>query len=334
MAAGGVRNGAASSYERKIRIEERFAWAHHRTGWDRVESAVEAALASPRADTLFVGAVEQALLVSQEPLRCPWIGVSHQIPELAPGAEKIYGRKVATLDTVGDLLMASLPACRGLFTLSDCMRGRLGARLDGRVPIETLRHPTELAVRPFRWELYGDDPERRLIQLGQWGRLMRTIYEIEAPSHAKLWLSGKAFDAERLRTFMGEPAQPASEVSMPPRVDDDTYDWLLERSLCLVPLFDSSANTALIECVARAAPVLVNPLPAVIEYLGADYPLYFDSLEEASRAAEDRERVREAHLYLRRMPKGHLSFAHFVRSMAGSRIYRSLPPPAQRGPRP
>ncbi len=328
MAAGGERNGVVSSRKRKIRIEQRFAWAHHRTGWDRVEAAVEAALASPHADTLFVGAIEQALLVSQEPLRCPWIGVSHQIPALAPGAEEIYGRKVASLDSVWDLLVASLPGCRGLFTLSDSMRRRLGARLDGRVPLETLRHPTELAVRPFRWELYAADPERRLIQLGHWGRLMRTIYEIEAPSHVKLWLPGPAFDAKRLRKFVGEPAYPASGVSVPPRVDDDTYDRLLERSLCLVPLFDSSANTALLECVARATPVLVNPLPAVVEYLGAGYPLYFESLEEASRTAEDRERVREAHLYLRRLPKDHLSFAHFVRSMASSRIYRSLSLPA------
>jgi hypothetical protein len=331
VATGSERNGAVSSRERKIRIEQRFAWAHHRTGWDRVEAAVEAALASPRADTLFVGAVEQALLVSREPLRCPWIGISHQIPALAPGAEEIYGRKVANLDSVWDLLVASLPACRGLFTLSDSMRRRLGARLQGRVPLETLRHPTELDVRPFRFELYAADPDRRLIQLGHWGRLMRTIYEFEAPSHVKLWLPGLAFDAERLRKFVGDLADPASGVRVPPRVDDEEYDRFLERSLCLVPLFDSSANTALLECVARATPVLVNPLPAVVEYLGARYPLYFESLEEASQAAEDRERVRKAHLYLRRLPKDHLSLAYFVRRMAESRIYRSLPPPAPPG---
>lgn len=331
MEAGGERDGAVSSYERKIRIEQHFAWAHHRTGWDRVEAAVEDALASPRADILFVGAVEDALLVSQEPLQFPWIGVSHQIPALPPGAEAIYGRKVASLDTVWDLLLASLPGCRGLFTLSDFMRRWIGARLDGRVPLETLRHPTELNVRPFRWELYTTDPERRLIQLGHWGRLMRTIYELKAPSHSKLWLPGSAFDDERLCEFLGEPALPASGVNMPPRVDDDTYDWLLERSLCIVPLFDSSANTALLECAARATPVLVNPLPAVVEYLGAGYPLYFESLEGASRMAEDRESVWEAHLYLRRLPKNHLSYTHFVSSMAGSNIYRSLPPPAQSG---
>ena len=58
MAVRGERNSAASRYDRKIRIEERFAWAHHRTGWEHVERAVERALAAPHATTLFVGAVE------------------------------------------------------------------------------------------------------------------------------------------------------------------------------------------------------------------------------------------------------------------------------------
>ena len=28
-------------------------------------------------------------------------------------------------------------------------------------------------------------------------------------------------------------------------------------------------------------PIVINRLPAVVEYLGADYPFYFNSLEEA-----------------------------------------------------
>lgn len=321
--------------ERKLRVERRFRWAHHRAGWAWAEAAIAAELASPRAPTLFVGAVEQALKDSQRPLRRPWVGISHQIFRLAPGAERLYGQRMAYLDGIWDLLLESLPACRGLFTLSDVMRRRLSARLGDRVAIETLRHPTPLDVPPFRWDRYAGDPERRLVQLGHWGRRVETIYAIDAPSHRKVWLPGPSLELGRIDELVGEHGGRAA-VALPGRIPDEAYDRLLGRSLALIPLFDGSANNSLLECIARATPVLVNPLPAVVEVLGEDYPLYFETVEEASRLAEDEGRVRAAHLHLARRPKADLSRDRFVRRLAGSRIYRSLPPrepAAERGPR-
>lgn len=326
------QSGSPAAWERKIRVEGRFRWAHHRAGWAWAESAIEADLGSPQASIRFVGAVEQALLDSREPLRQPWIGISHQIFALAPGAERLYGRKLPYLDGIWDLFLASLPAYRGLFTLSDTMRCRLAARLGDRVALEALRHPTPLAVPPFRWDRYARDPERRLVQLGHWGRLVHTIYEIEAPSHRKVWLPGPALDEEALRALVAAHVARPSAVSRPGRVCDQEYDRLLGRSLCLVPLFDTSANNSLLECIARATPVLTNPLPAVVEHLGEGYPLYFETVDEASRLAEDEARVREAHLYLKRLPKAGLSRRDFVRRLARSRIYRSLPPGDARVP--
>ena len=45
----------------------------------------------------------------------------------------------------------------------------------------------------------------------------------------------------------------------------------------ILSLVDASANNAVIDCIARATPLLVNPHPAVIEYFGADYPTYNES---------------------------------------------------------
>lgn len=63
---------------------------------------------------------------------------------------------------------------------------------------------------------------------------------------------------------------------------DMEYDRLLSQNLVFLDLYDSSANNALVECIVRGTPVLVNPLDAVVEYLGVDYPLHFDNLAEAA----------------------------------------------------
>ena len=83
------------------------------------------------------------------------------------------------------------------------------------------------------------------------------------------------------------------------------------------------ANNAIIECIARNTPVLVNRLPAVEEYLGKEYPLYFETLEEVAEA-EDMDLLRETHEYLLRMPKQWLSGSYFRRSLMESDLYRSL----------
>lgn len=66
------------------------------------------------------------------------------------------------------------------------------------------------------------------------------------------------------------------------RLSNEAYDRLLTENIGFVALHDASANNTVIECIARATPLLVNPLPAVVEYLGAFESLR-DSLEAVGR---------------------------------------------------
>jgi len=103
------------------------------------------------------------------------------------------------------------------------------------------------------------------------------------------------------------------------------YDNLLSENIVFLDLYDSSANNAIIECIARNTPVLVNPLEPVVEYLGKEYPLYFNSLEEAAVKAEDMEQIRAAHKYLLNHPlKPKLTGEYFRESLVQSKIYQSL----------
>ena len=87
----------------------------------------------------------------------------------------------------------------------------------------------------------------------------------------------------------------------------------------------ASANNAVIECIARGTPLLVNPLPAVVEYLGADYPFYFHSLEEAADKACRFDLVLKAHHHLMANPmRQRLGPDAFLRSFRQSAVYPRL----------
>jgi hypothetical protein len=118
-----------------------------------------------------------------------------------------------------------------------------------------------------------------------------------------------------------------------PFLDNIEYDRLLAENIVFLDLYDSSANNALVECIVRGTPVVVNRLPAVMEYLGPDYPLYFDDLDEAGAKAEDDRLVLAAHRYLMaHSVRARLSGRHFLKSIAESRIYRALDPAALAAP--
>ena len=56
------------------------------------------------------------------------------------------------------------------------------------------------------------------------------------------------------------------------------YDQLLEKNIVFIELIDASANNTILECIVRNTPIIVNKIEPVVEYLGDDYPLYFENL--------------------------------------------------------
>jgi hypothetical protein len=90
-------------------------------------------------------------------------------------------------------------------------------------------------------------------------------------------------------------------------------------------LYASSANNGVIEAIARATPTLINKLPATIEYFGKDYPLFFDTLEEAAAKALDYDLIEKAHQYLLTCEtRSKLDGNYFKNSLEESSIYQSL----------
>ena len=92
------------------------------------------------------------------------------------------------------------------------------------------------------------------------------------------------------------------------------YDELLEKNIVFVDLIDASANNAILECIVRNTPIIVNKLEAVVEYLGEDYPLYFENLSDIPSLLE-KDKIVEAHQYLCKLDKTELSIDYFCKKV-------------------
>ena len=97
------------------------------------------------------------------------------------------------------------------------------------------------------------------------------------------------------------------------QLDNTEYDKLLSNSVVMIKLEDASAVNTIIECIIRNTPVMVNRLPAVVEYLGPKYPQYYDNLSENANFTI--EHIRSAHIYLTKLNKVDLMIDSFVSSV-------------------
>ena len=100
---------------------------------------------------------------------------------------------------------------------------------------------------------------------------------------------------------------------------------MLCQNIIFLDLYDSSANNAVIECIARGTPLLINPIPAVVEYLGEGYPFYFNDLDEAAEKVKDFDLIKRTHEYLLGCDtRTKLTQEYFRDSIIESPIYQSL----------
>lgn len=90
------------------------------------------------------------------------------------------------------------------------------------------------------------------------------------------------------------------------------YDEILKSSVIFIDVYDASANNVVLECIYFCTPLLACRHPAIIEYLGEDYPFYFSTLREANLKIASPNLIWQTHVYLRQMDKAHLHIHHFV----------------------
>jgi hypothetical protein len=251
-----------------------------------------------------------------------WIGFVHNAPHHPSVISELYGEYHnfdLTKMVASDVWRENLKNCIGLFCLSETNAVFLREHVS--VPVNVVYHATEIPQKKFNHDQFLANPEKKLVMIGHWMRNFQAIFDLET-SYKKCILRGvgKAFHYDRIETVFNTN----SSVSYIERLTDDEYDRLLSENLVFLNLFGSSANNTVIECIARETPVVVNKLPALEEYLGHDYPLFYNTLEEASQVASDTDRVRLAHRCLKQRVDI-VRPERFLESIESSEIYRKTP---------
>jgi len=87
-------------------------------------------------------------------------------------------------------------------------------------------------------------------------------------------------------------------------------------------LCEVSANNTILDAILMNTPLIVNKLDGVVEYLGEDYPLYFENRNEVYDLLNDIDKLEETYIYLKKMDKSRFSLENFGKSILNSKIWK------------
>jgi hypothetical protein len=321
-----------------LSLRNNIVISSHQYGWAVALKALSV-LSNPEG-VLLDGFIENTFLwrladnrkAAKIPYREPWVGFVHHPPGI-PNWPSIARHKIQDLANVPEW-SESLECCLGLFALTDYLAQWVRARWG--VPCEVLRYP---ALRPdnvFSMANYDAHHPKIVTMVGFWLRRFTSFQMLNADGHRKIRPllvedpSSRGMDHVRAYEMeeaaaRGATGRTSQAVEIVPRLSNTDYDDLLSKSVVFLDLIDASAVTVVTECLVRCTPLLVNPLPGVKEYLGDDYPCYFESLDEASEKLRDSCLVRAAHEHMICNPmRRRLEPQRFLDDFASTESYRRV----------
>ena len=305
-----------------LNLGDQWTTTLHRSGWGYALDPLECL--HDKNGVIFDGFLEATFCwkdTGKEYLK-PWVGVMHNPPETPKWINGGTSTNKYMMKT--ERWINSRKNCKGIFVLSEYHKKSLERKL--RVPVSVIRHPTETPEQKFTMSGFQANPAPKLVQVGYWLRNPNSLYQVKTTQLSKARLDVGHPWEEKSRQHLPADNLDLDSVEVIPRLDNDEYDELLATNIVFLDLLDSSANNAIIECIVRNTPVLVNRIAPVVEYLGHQYPFYFRTLEEASQKADDMDLIRQTHEYLSRMSKQQYSQEAFLESVVQSEVYQSLLP--------
>ncbi len=112
-----------------------------------------------------------------------------------------------------------------------------------------------------------------------------------------------------------------NSVKLMETLDNDDYDTLLSDNVVFIDLIEASACNTLLECIVRNTPILVKPLPAIVERLGLDYPMYWNDYSDISNLLTN-DNIKKTHEYLKSLDKSCYTYDYWIDSIVNSKIFK------------
>jgi hypothetical protein len=320
----------------KLNMPALTGFNSHRSGWNYVIENGLMRFHNSQSKIIFDGFLENTFIwrninfkgMKIIPYKQKWVGFVHNPPNTPDWVTSMNQTNLGLFNSRE--FKESIENCVGIYTLSKYHADSVEELLrEYDVKINYLYHPTEFPNVRFSISEFLKNKRPKVINIGHWLRKQYSFYKLKTKLIKTKTQQDTKKQSETLKKEM-EFGHIVSETELNSVVTLDTlsdsdYDYMLSKNIVFLDLYDNSATNTIIECIARQTPVLVNRLPATVEYLGKDYPLYYNDLEEAEQKLNNIDLICSASVYLsQNSVLEKVTIEKFVKDFENSSIYQSL----------
>lgn len=253
-----------------------------------------------------------------------WIGIIHiteTIPDLEP-----YRSFSFSLDKLlnNESFIKNLKNCIALIVFSSNVKDKVDT-YNFNIPVYYIKHPiNQQNLLKFDFENFKKNSSKTIVSLGQQLRKFTSIYMLKT-KYKKIILPGTNKWIKYMKNRVKSEAKyfnydiKIDSIDMVYFEKYSDYDNMLINNIIFIDFFDTAANNAILECIVRNIPVFVNKVGGIINYLGKDYPMYFDKLSELENILNNEESLYKLYskttIYLQNMDKTDITLDHFSNSI-------------------
>jgi hypothetical protein len=320
----------------KLNMPALTGFNSHRSGWNYVIENGLMRFHNSQSTIILDGFLENTFIwrstnfksMGITPYKQKWVGFVHNPPNTPNWVTSMNQTNSGLFNSTE--FKKSMENCLGIYALSKYHADSVEELLrEFDVRTNYLYHPTEFPNVRFSIIEFLKNKRPRVINVGHWLRKQYSFYKLKTKLIKTKTQQNIKRQAEVLKKEL-EFGHIVSETELDSVVTLDTlsdsdYDYMLSKNIVFLDLYDNSATNTIIECMVRQTPILVNRLPAVVEYLGEDYPLYYSDLAEAEQKLNDIDLICSASVYLSQdSVLDKVTIEKFVRDFENSSIYQSL----------
>jgi len=300
-------------YKLNFNVKEQMndTYGYHRFGWGYVKSKV-VDLNNNNGVHLDLFMEKTFLWNNDIVYDKPWYGIMHNPQDIPKYLRDIYNIKdIIELDT----FKQSKKHCKGILVLSNHLKQNLEKRID--IPIYCIKHPTPHHIKNFNIDLYRRN--KKVVHVGYWLRNYNTFHALRTNKKKKILLEKTSKEPWLKESLIKQKENQIKNIDhsieIKQFITNDEYDELMMSSIIFLDLIDTSANNIIVECIQYQTPLLINKHPAIVEYLGEDYPFYYESIEEANQKIDDIDLIIGTNKYLKYKDKTDISIGHFLKEL-------------------
>ena len=304
-------------------IDNYYMNVTHRGGWKSIiQNSISNNIINNNGNIILVDCCESYFLwEDREIIQSDWVGVVHfcyNLPEFLNNENiKILLNK--------ENFKKSLKYCKSIIVLSNYLKNSLSHILN--VNLKFIKHPILEIKSKFNINNFLKKKKYYFILLGFQSRKISDFFLINS-KFKKLCLPGRKnmtkkyiidrFNLEKKELNFKKKIR-ESDINIYYSSHHDKYDNILKNNILIVPLWDASANNSILEIIEMNIPTFITRMESTIEYLGEDYPMFYNNYTEIEYIINNRTLLenmyKKTHKYLCNLNKNDLRIEHFNSEM-------------------